>query len=107
MSQTLTEVSKHKAENRAQRKRIERENLPSEVLVIQFRKTRYTSAEGGEERNINWSHRWLVGGHWRWQPYKDPVSGGEIKKRIWISPYVKGPDDKPLKTKERVYVLAK
>ena len=107
MSQTLTEVSKHKAENRAQRKRIERENLPSEVLVIQFRKTRYTSAEGGEERNVNWSHRWIVGGHWRWQPYKDPASGGEIKKRIWISPYVKGPDDKPLKTKERVYVLAK
>jgi hypothetical protein len=107
MSQTLTEVSKQKAENRAQRKRIERENLPSEVLVIQFRKTRYTSAEGGEERNVNWSHRWIVGGHWRWQPYKDPVSGGEIKKRIWISPYVKGPDDKPLKTKERVYVLAK
>jgi hypothetical protein len=106
MSQTLTAKSPERGD-RAQRRRLERENLPSEVLVIQFRKTRYTSAEGGEERSVNWSHRWIVGGHWRWQPYKDPASGGEIKKRIWISPYVKGPDDKPLKTKERVYVLAK
>ena len=106
MSQTLTAKTPERGD-RAQKRRQERENLPSEVLVIQFRKTRYTSAEGGEERNVNWSHRWIVGGHWRWQPYKDPASGGEIKKRIWISPYVKGPDDKPLKTKERVYVLAK
>lgn len=106
MSQTLTAKTPERGD-RTQRRRLERENLPSEVLVIQFRKTRYTSAEGGEERNVNWSHRWIVGGHWRWQPYKDPASGGEIKKRIWISPYVKGPDDKPLKTKERVYVLAK
>jgi hypothetical protein len=106
MSQTLTAKTTERGD-RAQRRRLERENLPSEVLVIQFRKTRYTSAEGGEERNVNWSHRWIVGGHWRWQPYKDPASGGEIKKRIWISPYVKGPDDKPLKTKERVYVLAR
>ena len=106
MSQTLTAKTPERGD-RAQKRRQERENLPSEVLVIQFRKTRYTSAEGGEERNVNWSHRWIVGGHWRWQPYKDPASGGEIKKRIWISPYVKGPDDKPLKAKERVYVLAK
>lgn len=106
MSQTLTAKSPERGD-RAQRRRQERENLPSEVLVIQFRKTRYTSADKGEEGAINWSHRWIVGGHWRWQPYKDPASGGEIKKRIWISPYVKGPDDKPLKTKERVYVLAK
>lgn len=106
MSQTITTTTPEKGD-RAQRRRQERENLPSEVLVIQFRKTRYTSVERGEERHVDWSHRWIVGGHWRWQPYKDPASGGEIKKRIWISPYVKGPDDKPLKTKERVYVLAK
>lgn len=110
MSQTLTEVAKQPAENRTQRRRLERENLPSEVVVVQFRKRRYVSAganEAGEENAVDWSHRWIVGGHWRWQPYKDPVSKGVIKKRIWISPYVKGPDDKPLKTKERVYVLAK
>jgi hypothetical protein len=106
MSQTITATTPERGD-RAQRRRLERENLPSEVMVIQFRKTRYTSTEKGEEVAVNWSHRWIVGGHWRWQPYKDPASGGEIKKRIWINPYVKGPDDKPLKTKERVYVLAR
>lgn len=110
MSQTLTEVTKHKPENRAQRKRIERENLPSEFVVVQFRKRRYISAdtdETQEESAVEWSHRWIVGGHWRWQPYKDPVSKGVIKKRIWISPYVKGPEDKPLVAKSKVFVLAK
>lgn len=106
MSQTLTAKTPERGD-RAQKRRQERENLPSEVLVIQFRKTRYTSAEGGEERHVSWSHRWIVGGHWRWQPYKDPASGGEIKKRIWISPYVKGPEDKPLVMKDKVYVLVR
>jgi len=106
MNQTLTAKTSERGD-RAQRRRLERDNLPSEVVVVQFRKTHYTSEGGGEKRAVNWSHRWIVGGHWRWQPYKDPASGGEIKKRIWISPYMKGPDDKPLKTKQRVYVLAK
>ena len=110
MSQTLTEKSRQQAENRAQRKRIEREKLISEVTIIQFRKRRYVDKdtdETKEEKAIEWSHRWIVGGHWRWQPYKDPKSGGEIKKRIWISPYVKGPEDKPLVAKSKVFVLAK
>jgi len=110
MSQTLTEVSKHQAENRAQRKRIERDKLPAEFVVVQFRKRRYVNAdtdETHEESAVEWSHRWIVGGHWRWQPYKDPISKGVIKKRIWISPYVKGPEDKPLIAKSKVFVLAK
>lgn len=110
MSQTLTEKTKQQAENRAQRKRIEREKLVSEVTIIQFRKRRYVNTdtdETKEEKAVDWSHRWIVGGHWRWQPYKDPKSGGEIKKRIWISPYVKGPEDKPLVAKSKVFVLAK
>ena len=110
MSQTLTDTTKHQAENRAQRKRMERENLPSDFVIVQFRKRRYLNAETDEtkeESAVEWSHRWIVGGHWRWQPYKDPKSGGEIKKRIWISPYVKGPGDKPLIAKSRIFVLAK
>jgi hypothetical protein len=109
MSQTIVEKAKETGD-RTQRRRLARESAPSEVVVIQFRKRKYYNEKGEEtedSKKIDWSHRWLVGGHWRWQPYKDPVSGGEIKKRIWISPYVKGPEDKPLVMKERVYVLAK
>lgn len=109
MSQTLVEQSKEKGD-RAQRRRLERENSPTEVVVVQFRKRKYVNERGEEteeSKKIDWSHRWIVGGHWRWQPYKDPASGGEIKKRIWISPYVKGPEDKPLVAKSKVFVLAK
>lgn len=109
MSQTIVEKAKETGD-RTQRRRLARENTPSEVVVIQFRKRKYYNERGEEteeSKKIDWSHRWLVGGHWRWQPYKDPVSGGEIKKRIWIAPYVKGPEDKPLIMKDKVYVLAK
>ena len=107
MSQTITEKAKDSGD-RAQRRRLEKANVPSEVIIVQFRKRRYASEDKSEEQQkVDWSHRWIVGGHWRWQPYKDPKSGGEIKKRIWISPYVKGPEDKPLVAKSKVFVLAK
>lgn len=45
-----------------------------------------------------WSHRWLVRGHWRnqWYPSENR------HKPVWIMPFVKGPDDKPLIIKDRV-----
>lgn len=102
MAQTIVAVSKERAEKR-DAKRLERAKLPSEITVVQFRKTKYTGAVNKESgKEIDWSHRWLVGGHWRWQPYKE-----FSKKRIWIAPYVKGPDDKPLIMKDKVYVLSK
>ena len=109
MSQTIVEQAKETGD-RNQRRRLERENCPTEVVVVQFRKRKYLNERGEEteeSKKIDWSHRWLVGGHWRWQPYKDPASGGEIKKRIWISPYVKGPEDKPFIPKDKVFILAK
>lgn len=42
---------------------------------------------------IEWSHRWIVSGHWRNQWY--PSSG--THELTYILPYVKGPDDKPLR----------
>jgi hypothetical protein len=101
MNQTIVSVSKERAEKK-DAKRLERAKLPSEITVVQFRKTKYTGSGSSSGKEIDWSHRWLVGGHWRWQPYKD-----NTKKRIWIAPYVKGPDDKPLVMKDKVYVLAK
>ena len=102
MSQTIVSTEK-KTPQRGIRKSMEKAKLPSEYVVVQLRKTEYKSGEKSDDgRFIDWSHRWVVGGHWRWQPYKD-----NTKKRIWIAPYVKGPDDKPLVMKDKVYVLAK
>jgi hypothetical protein len=80
---------------RHRRKQMAREYdapMPSDVKVIQLRRTESQSrppSEGGEA--VDWSCRWIVNGHWRNQPYKDE------RKLIYIMPFVKGPDDKPLK----------
>jgi hypothetical protein len=41
-----------------------------------------------------YAHRWLVGGHWRNQPY--PSVAPDYTQRIWISDFFKGPEGAPL-----------
>ena len=79
------------------RRRAEREKkrLPK-VHTIYLRRIRAKhehEKEMGEhvKREYNW--QWLVGGHWRNQWYR---SEGRHKP-VYIAPYYKGPEDKPLK----------
>jgi hypothetical protein len=51
---------------------------------------------------VEWSKRWVVRGHWRWQSYGP---GRTERRRIWISPFIKGPDGAPLVVSEKVYDL--
>jgi len=56
----------------------------------------------GDEAAIDWQCQWLVRGHWRQQFY--PRAGRHVPR--WIAPYVKGPEDKPMKTpKPTVFVV--
>jgi len=76
--------------SRGYRRRAERAQFPEKyVTVITLRRPK--SESGVPARSVEWSHRWLVSGHWRWQPYGDGTH-----RQIWISPYIKGPDDAPL-----------
>ena len=77
---------------RAARHRAARVEYPEDkyVTVVTLRRPRTESS--GDHRTVDWHQRWIVSGHWRWQPY--PKDG--THRQIWISPYVKGPDDKPL-----------
>lgn len=64
-----------------------------DVHVIRLRRS--TVHEAVEEgRDVDWSCRWWVRGHWRQQ-----ACGPERSERVptWINSYVKGPDDKPMK----------
>lgn len=71
----------------------------TEVVVVRLRREKGEPAEPTGE-SANYSHRFIVGGHWRNQPYE---SLG-IYRQIWIAPYVKGPKDKPLIVRpKRVY----
>lgn len=70
----------------------------AEVRVVVLRKLERTEAEpdGDEHAKREWSHRWLVSGHWRWQPYGPKRS---LRRLTYVRPHVRGPEDKPLKLK--------
>jgi len=83
---------------RPDRRRAQRAGHPlEEVMVIRLRRPDSHPHEG-DSTPVDWTHRWMVDGHWRNQPYADGVY-----RQIWISPYVKGPEDMPLVVKRRYY----
>lgn len=82
-----------------------RAGLPdvSEIRCITLRREKI-DPDGryfGESGSINYSHRFMVSGHWKPQWYP---SLGEHRV-IYIAPYIKGPEDKPLIIKDTVYAL--
>lgn len=97
MQQSLTVVERSRGD-RPERRRYARLGLPAELLIVRLRRLEsMPKPETGGDRP-DWSHRWLVSGHWRQQYY--PSQGGNSP--IWINPHVKGPADRPLVVKERV-----
>lgn len=69
------------------------------VLRLRHRRPQREGEAAMEHRD--WTHRWVVSGHWRnqWLPSEDR------HRPTWIAPYVKGPEDKPLVLKETVKAL--
>ena len=79
---------------------------PPSVRVIALRASlrepappREPGAEGGKRE---YHCRWIVKGHARLQVCGP---GRKDRKLIWIDPYPKGPEDKPLRTREKVYAV--
>ena len=75
----------------------------NDVLVVELRRPRERGLdweERGSGDEVHYSHRFMVSGHWRNQWY--PTE--KTHRQKWISGYVKGPDDKPLILKEKVWV---
>lgn len=87
---------------RGQRKRLAKAGMAEKyVTVVTLRRPKQQPSE--EHHHVEWQRRWIVSGHWRWQPYGDGTH-----RQIWIAPYVKGPDDKPLVIRgARVFRLAR
>lgn len=68
------------------------------ITALTLRRVRREPTEpSGAGRD--YQHRWIVSAHWRNQWYPSE----RRHKTILVGPYVKGPDDKPLLTGERVY----
>lgn len=73
-------------------KRAKRAGRDPGVLVMQLRR-RTPKYVNGEGEGRDWQFQWVTRGHWRNQWY--PSLGAH--RQIWIAPYVKGPEGKPLK----------
>lgn len=71
-----------------------------EVNVIMLRRAKYLDDSGDdkEHRHVNWSCRWIVQGHWR--HYRNG-------NRVWIKPYIKGPDGLTIKDTRQLWRLAR
>ena len=104
MNQTLVKISDEHADRKLART-MKRFELPSYVTVMQYRRTE-TLGEFVGESSVEWSHRWIVRGHWRWQPFKNDAGKDDVK-RIWIAPFMKGPEDKPLVLTDKIYALTR
>jgi hypothetical protein len=104
----LLEARPFKSKTKKAIKRAKKNKVSDTVTVLDLRHKRPRSSSptiaGG---SIDYSVRWLVSGHWRWQPFKHPETREWIKKRIWIDSYVKGPEDKPFVANKVVRALLK
>jgi hypothetical protein len=102
MAQSLARIETRAADRGTRRREIRAGRAPTPIVVVMLR--RYDAHYGeGDERDVHWSHRWIVSGHWRNQ-YLPTVRAHRLQ---WIAPYVKGPEDRPLIVKERVTVLGR
>lgn len=73
-------------------RRLARASMETNVRVVHLRSKSYVKTTTDEEKHqVDWAWQWAVRGHWREQPTKEGM------KLIWIHPYIKGPEDKPLK----------
>lgn len=89
---------------RAAAKRAARVGLPNDtVRCITLRREQILGKSGEPDTGqaINYSHRFMVRGHWKPQWYPSL----QDHRIIYIAPYIKGPDDKPLIIRDTVYAL--
>lgn len=99
MRQKILTTTARPIQNRQARRRIAR-RLQHEpiVKVVELRRREHAQHDESHETHTEWSCQWLVRGHWRQQYFPSTSEN----RPIWITPYVKGPSDKPLRTPRTV-----
>lgn len=102
LQQKIVITSYGKLDRHAER-RLARAGIEPTVYVVQLRSKSYVKTTADDEKHhVDWAWQWAVRGHWRDQPTKEGY------KLIWIHPFIKGPEDKPLKpTAARVFAVTR
>jgi hypothetical protein len=83
--------------DRATRKRVAKWHEGDRYITLITLRRKSAAKDNEEPQKIDWSHRWLVKGHWRRQYYPKT----KTHDYVYIFGYVKGPEDKPLVVRER------
>ncbi len=101
MQQTIATRYKERPDRATRRDGARRGFEERDVVVVRLRRERDPrTPDDGPHSDANYSHRFIVNGHWRNQWY--PASA--MHRQIWISPYVKGDESLPLVVRpKRVY----
>lgn len=92
MADRVLAVSSRPILNRQARRRLAR-SLGHEpvVRVVELRQREYQQRDESQATHTEYTCQWLVRGHWHQYHTREGV------QPRWVSPYVKGPSDKPLK----------
>lgn len=98
VSQRVATCDRRRPDRAARRRAARMGMVSTDVQVIDLRRTEPTTKPSAENP-VDWSHRWVVDGHWRNQY----LPSSKAHRPTWIAPYVKGPDDKPLVVRKRTY----
>lgn len=88
--------------DRSSKRRSERAKVPTGPVRILRLRSGHTGRSDGTPSTVEWTHRWIVRGHWRNQAYGP---GRQQRRPVWIAPHIRGPEDKPLDTREGIRVL--
>lgn len=109
LNQTIVDLAHHDLRP-TNPKRARKMKVPGQVTIVTLRHTKGSKKQEGES-HIEWQHRWIVRGFWRSQacgpnyPMCQEVSPGVFRARIYISPYPKGPPDKPFRQTTKINSL--
>lgn len=98
LDQQVTVTAEEPMRDVVRKRAVRRSGIPGRVTVIDLR--RGPSSRGSGESLVEWSHRWVVRGHWRWQAVgKDRAE----RRRTWVNGHIKGPQGAPLIVSKKVY----
>jgi hypothetical protein len=104
LSETEMVWAPRSTRKRAERAGVDSKKEPSHVRLIKLRMVRKKHDETEddfEKRKREYSHRWIVNVHWAWRRCGPK---GVNRRRVYIAPYPKGPEDKELIIKDDVRV---
>ncbi len=94
------EITQESVRSRAVDKRGRKRTHVDQITYVDIHRTA-RSGNTDSESSRNYSHRWVVRGHWRRQWY--PSQERHIP--IWITDHIAGPDDKPVLRRDKVTIV--